>query len=182
MSARRVISWVEAEFGRYKGMGEKTIGQLPDEELLVRASAQSNSIAMIVWHMAGNLESRFTDFLTSDGEKPWRNRESEFDERRVSRAELLMKWERGWTCLFDALAALTDADLDRTVRIRGEELPAGLALMRALAHAAYHVGQMAFFGKVLRGGEWKWLTIPPGQSAAFGQAMRAEERAEPRQP
>jgi uncharacterized damage-inducible protein DinB len=175
-SSRRTISWIEAEFERYKKMGERTIGQLSDEQLLVRASPESNSIAMIVWHMAGNLESRFTDFLTTDGEKPWRNRESEFEERRVSRSELLAKGERGWKFLLDALGSLADSDLDRTVRIRGEELTVGQALVRALAHATYHVGQMTFYGKVLRGEAWEWLTIPPGQSAAFEQAARARGR------
>jgi len=174
--SRRVLSWIETEFKRYKGMGEGVLGQLSDDQLAVRASPQSNSIAMIVWHMSGNLESRFTDFLESDGEKPWRNRESEFEERRVPRAELLAKWERGWKVVLDALAALGDEDLDRIVSIRAEEIPVGQALMRALAHATYHVGQMTFFGKVLRGGEWKWLTIPPGQSAAVNQAMREKGR------
>jgi hypothetical protein len=176
-SSRRVLSWIEGEFKRYKGMGEGTMGQLTDEQLAVRASPESLSIAMIVWHMAGNLESRFTDFLTTDGEKPWRNRESEFEERHVGRAELLAKWERGWTFLFDALAPLGDDDLERMVRVRGEEMPVGQALMRALAHATYHVGQMTFFGKILRGGEWKWLTIPPGQSTAFEKAMKEKGRA-----
>jgi uncharacterized damage-inducible protein DinB len=171
-SSRQVLTWIETEFERYKDMGARTIAQLSDEQLAMRASSESNSIAMVVWHMAGNLESRFTDFLTTDGEKPWRNRESEFEERRVSRSELLAKWERGWKFLFDALRSLGDEDLERTVRIRGEELSVGLALARALAHAAYHVGQMTFWGKVLRGGEWQWLTIPPGQSAAYEKAKR----------
>jgi len=177
MSSIRVISWIEAEFKRYKGMGEGTIGQLADEQLIVRASPESNSIAMIVWHMAGNLESRFTDFLTTDGEKPWRNRESEFEERRVSRTEVLAKWGRGWKFLFDALAPLRDEDLDRGVRVRGEELTVGQALMRALAHATYHVGQLTFFGKVLRGGEWKYLTIPPGGATAYERSLKEKGRA-----
>jgi hypothetical protein len=164
-----MISWFETEFRRYRTMGEGVVAQLDDDQLLVRASPESNSIAMVMWHVAGNLTSRFTDFLTSDGEKPWRDREREFDERSVGRGELLDKWDAGWSALFTALEPLTDADLDRTVSIRGVELTVGEALLRSLPHASSHVGQMAFFGKVLRGSEWEYLSIPPGGSEAYNR-------------
>ena len=173
--ARRLIESIELEYRRYKSMGEKTIDQLSHEELVVRGSPESLSIATIVWHLAGNLQSRFTDFLTSDGEKPWRHRETEFEDRQVGRDELIEKWDAGWKTLFDALASLTDADVDRTITIRGVELTVCEALHRSLAHASYHVGQMTYIGKMLRGEEWMYLTIPPGGSTEYNQAPKLEK-------
>jgi hypothetical protein len=164
---RAVIDSIEGEYKRYKALGEKTIDQLSQEELVVHGSPESLSISQIVWHIAGNLQSRFTDFLASDGEKPWRNRETEFDERPVDREELIGKWEAGWTALFDALAPLTDADLSHTVTIRGQALSVGDALLRSVAHVSYHVGQMTYIGKMLKGEEWHYLSIPPGGSTAY---------------
>lgn len=174
-SSRRMISWIETEFRRYKEMGEGAIAQLGPDQLVVRASPQSLSIATVVWHVAGNLTSRFTDFLTTDGEKPWRNRESEFEERNVGRKELLEKWEGGWSALFAALDPLTDEDLERTVSVRGVPLTVGEALLRALGHVSYHVGQITFFGKVLRGPAWEYLTIPPGGTDAYNQNPTKEK-------
>lgn len=164
---RHMVAAIEAEYRRYKSLGEGTMSQLGDEQLLARPTPESLSIAMIVWHVSGNLESRFTDFLTTDGEKPWRNRESEFEERRVSRAEALAKWERGWKALFGALDALTDADLVRTVEIRGVPATVGEALARSLAHTSYHAGQMTYLGKMLQRDQWKYLSIPPGGTTAY---------------
>jgi uncharacterized damage-inducible protein DinB len=164
---RAVIDAIEGEYRRYKTLGEKTIDQLSQEELVVRGSPESLSISQIVWHIAGNLQSRFTDFLTSDGEKPWRNRETEFDERSGGREELRVKWEAGWKALLDALAPLTDADLTRTVTIREQPLSVGDALLRSVTHVSYHVGQMTYVGKMLKGEEWHYLSIPPGGSAAY---------------
>ena len=172
---RHVIDSIEAEYRRYKSLGEKTIDQLSREELVVRGSPESLSIATIVWHIAGNLQSRFTDFLTSDGEKPWRRRESEFEERAAGRDELVEKWEAGWSTLFDALEPLTDADLDRSISIRDVPLTVCEALHRSLAHASYHVGQMTYIGKMLRGEEWMYLSIPPGGSAAYNQNPTLEK-------
>jgi hypothetical protein len=121
------------------------------------------------------LESRFTDFLTSDGEKPWRGREEEFAERRVTRDEMLAKWEGGWSVLLDTLAALTDKDLSREVTIRQVPLKVHEALHRSLAHAASHVGQMVLIGKTLKGGGWHYLSIPPGQSDAYNQNPTLEK-------
>ena len=127
--------------------------------------SNGNSLAVICWHISGNLESRFTDFLTSDGEKPWRDREQEFAARSVSRAELKAKWERGWGVLGSALAGLADADLSKTVTIRGQALAVHEALYRALAHISYHVGQVVFLAKHFAGSNWTSLSIPKNRSA-----------------
>ena len=160
---RALIASLEAEYHRYKTLGENAVIQLPEAQL-ADAAGSSNSIATIVWHLAGNLTSRFTDFLTSDGEKPWRDRDSEFLARQVKRAELQAKWEDGWRVLFAALSALTDADLAKTVTIRGQPHTVTEALHRSLAHTSYHVGQIVFVAKARRGADWRYLTIPPGQS------------------
>jgi len=165
--SREIIASIEGEYLRYKSLGEKTIDQLSYEELVVHGSPESLSIATIVWHIAGNLQSRFTDFLTSDGEKPWRDRESEFLHREVSRADLVEKWEAGWSAVLDALAPLSDADLARSITIRGVPLTIAEALHRSLAHTSYHVGQMTYIGKMLKGEEWMYLSIPPGGSSAY---------------
>lgn len=166
---RATISAIDAEYRRYKSLAEGTFEQLDDAQLAARAGDTSNSIATIVWHVSGNLASRFTDFLTSDGEKPWRKRDEEFNERAVSKRELLAKWEAGWKVLFDTLEPLTDADLLKPVIIRGQQLTVTEALLRSLAHASSHVGQIQFWGKVLKGSDWKYLSIAPGQTAAYNQ-------------
>ena len=124
---------------------------------------------MICWHVSGNLKSRFKDFLTTDGEKPWRNRDEEFDARSVSRAELLAKWEDGWTALFVALDELSDESLTKQVTIRGQSVSVMEALHRSLAHTSYHVGQIVYLAKEGAGAGWTSLSIPKGQSAAFNQ-------------
>jgi hypothetical protein len=163
-----VTSSIAAEFRRYKLLGEAAIAQVNEADL-ARAAGEDNSIAVVVWHIAGNLRSRFTDFLTTDGEKPWRNRDEEFEERVVTRQELLAKWESGWQALFSALASLTDAELDRTVTIRGRPLVVSDALLRSLAHTSYHVGQIVYIAKSLHGAAWQTLSIPKGASATYNQ-------------
>ena len=158
---RDLIASIEAEYRRYKTLGERAMDQLADSQL-AQATGPGNSIVTIVWHVAGNLRSRFTDFLTSDGEKPWRDRDSEFLARAVPRKELQAKWEDGWRVLFAAVGNLTDEDLGRTVTIRGEPHTVAQALHRSLAHASYHVGQIVFVAKALRGADWRYLSIPPG--------------------
>lgn len=164
---RHVIESIEGEYRRYQSLGEGVIDQLSTEELVVHGSSESLSIATLVWHVSGNLESRFTDFLTSDGEKPWRHRDTEFEDRMVDRDQLIGKWEQGWAVLLQALQQLTDEDLDRSITIRGVSLTVCEALHRSLAHASYHVGQMAYIGKMLRGEEWEYLSIAPGASVAY---------------
>jgi hypothetical protein len=129
--------------------------------------------------MSGNFKSRFTDFLDSDGEKPWRDRESEFARRSVSRSEVLGKWNEGWEILFDALGRLNDADLQRKVTIRGRPLGVHEALHRSLAHASFHVGQVVFLAKSLLGPEWDYLTIPPGKSEDYNRNPSGEKGPAP---
>jgi uncharacterized damage-inducible protein DinB len=170
------VEAIADEFTRYKSLGEAAIAQLGDDELVMTASDGGNSIQTIVWHLAGNLESRFTDFRTSDGEKPWRDRDDEFVQRRVTKAALLEKWERGWSALLTAIGALSDEDLLQTVTIRRQQLRIDQALQRSLAHTAYHIGQIVFFAKQIRSGGWKCLSIPLGGSAAHN-ARGADESA-----
>ena len=174
---RDIIESIEGEYRRYKALGEGAIGQLSHEELVVRGSPESLSISTIVWHVSGNLESRFTDFLVSDGEKPWRDREVEFEDRPVGRDELLEKWGSGWKTLFGALEPLINEDLGRSITIRGVALTVSEALHRSLAHASYHVGQMVYIGKMLRGEEWSYLSVPPGGSVAYNASPVLEKGA-----
>ena len=171
---REFVSSIEAEYHRYKALGEAALSQLTDAELSAVPGDAANSVTVIVWHLGGNLASRFTEFLTSDGEKPWRNRDDEFAPRDVPRAEVMARWKRGWITLFEALAPLTDGDLTRTITIRAQPMPVHEALHRSLAHASYHIGQIVHVAKVCRGGGWKSLSIPPGQSAAYNRAATHE--------
>jgi uncharacterized damage-inducible protein DinB len=149
--------------------------QVSDAQLCQASGSGANSLATLVWHVSGNLASRFTDFLQSDGEKPWRDRDSEFLQRSVSRAGLREKWEAGWGVLFGSLAKLDDSHLSEVVKIRGVELSVLEALHRSLTHTSYHVGQMVFLAKELLGGQWRYLTIPPGGSAAYNKNPFAEK-------
>jgi len=166
---RDLVASVEGEYRRYKAYAEGAFAQMSGDQFNARSGPESNSVAMIVWHMSGNFASRFTEFLTTDGEKSWRAREEEFASRLVSKPECLAKWEAGWKVLTDALASLTDADLDRTVFIRKQPLSVRDALIRSLSHASYHVGQIVYIAKTLRSAEWDYLSIPPGQSDAYNK-------------
>ncbi len=165
-----LIESIRAEYVRYMALAEGAIAQVTDAELVTAAAGGGNSIAVIVQHLAGNFRSRFTDFLTSDGEKPWRQREEEFAAREVSRDQLLAMWQEGWRVLFAALDGLDDGYLARQVTIRGQALSVHEALHRSLAHAAYHVGQIVLLAKSFRGADWKYLSIAPGDSAAYNAA------------
>ena len=173
---RDLIESITAEYRRYKQLGEGAFAQLTDPELSQAVSQDDNSVAMIVWHVAGNLKSRFTDFRTSDGEKPWRNRDEEFAERSVSRQQLLDKWEDGWRALFTALDALTDENLHDVITIRQQPLAIHQALHRSVAHTSYHVGQIVYLAKTFRGAAWRSLSIPKGASGAF---MRGTDPMQP---
>ena len=155
------------EYARYKVLGEKALAQIPEAALNQPLRTELNSAAMIVRHVGGNLRSRFTDFLTSDGEKPWRDRETEFETRPYTRAEVEEWWTAGWTVLFHEVGALTEADLNREVTIRGLTLTVHAALCRSLAHTALHVGQLILLARWLHEGEWQSLSIPKGQSAQY---------------
>src|SRR5438270_13609557 len=157
-------------FKSNKGWADKAIAQLPDDKLHIALDANTNSIAVIMRHVAGNLLSRWTDFLTTDGEKPWRDRDAEFVDAAVSRADLLELWERGWACLRATVTSLTPEDLGKTVLIRGEPHSVPLALARSLGHTCYHVGQIVQVARVHAGEKWNTLTIPRGGSGSFNQA------------
>lgn len=173
-----IIASIDAEYRRYKSLGEGAMRQLTDTQLSEPGPTSDNAVATIAWHIAGNLKSRFTDFLSSDGEKPWRDRESEFRPRTVTRAELMEKWEDGWGALLGALQRLTEEDLSQSVTIRGVRLTVPEALHRSLAHTSYHVGQIVFLAKHLRGDAWTFLSIPPGQSAQYNKNPTGEKAAD----
>lgn len=162
-----MLEAIEGEFARYKALAEGALVQVKDAHLSVAGPSAGNSPAVLVWHVSGNLVSRFTDFLTTDGEKPWRQRDEEFVTRAVSRQELLEKWEAGWRVLFGTLGELRDADLGCVVHLRHQALPVREALLRSLAHMSYHVGQVVYLAKALNGPTWTYLSIPPGGSAAY---------------
>jgi uncharacterized damage-inducible protein DinB len=161
-----------------KKLGERAMAQCPDAALFKTLDAESNSIAIIVKHMAGNMRSRWTDFLTSDGEKPDRNRDSEFEEPPATRAELLEMWERGWRLLFDALEPLTDADLTRNITIRTEPHSVMQAVNRQVAHNSYHVGQIVHLARHFAGDRWQTLTIPKKKSGEFNKQVAAGEKSQ----
>lgn len=155
------------QFEYYKLLGEKTFDQLSDDKLFWQYNPESNSIASIVKHLWGNMLSRWTDFLTSDGEKEWRNRDAEFEPDISSREALLEQWNAGWKCLFDALNGLTEADLHKEIYIRNMGHTVMEAINRQLAHYPYHVGQIVFIGKMASGDSWTSLSIPKGNSNAY---------------
>jgi hypothetical protein len=162
-------------FRSYKKMAEKALAQVSDEEFFRQIDEESNSPALIVKHLAGNLRSRWTNFLTADGEKPDRNRDAEFAAENETRAELMEKWENGWSTLFDSLESLEPEDFGKTVKIRDEDFTVVKAINRALAHAAYHIGQIAFLAKHFRAEEWQTLSIPRNKSSEFNQYLAAKD-------
>ena len=155
------------QFRKLKGLGDKALAQVRDEDLFVTLDPESNSLAILIQHMAGNLLSRWTDFLNSDGEKPSRDRDSEFVLVSKTREELLARWEEGWRCLFQAVAALSEEDLAMTVLIRAEPHSVIKAINRQLTHYGYHVGQIVFLAKHFASAHWQTLSVPRGGSAAF---------------
>ncbi len=166
-----VLDAALASFRANKGWADKAIGQLPDDKLHVSLDPNTNSIAVIMKHVAGNLLSRWTDFLTTDGEIPSRNWVDEFVDSFGSRGELIEYWEAGWQRLFGTLENLAPADVGRTVLIRGEAHSVPLAIQRSLAHCGYHVGQIILIARILAGENWKTITIPRGASATFNQRV-----------
>src|SRR4051794_23401298 len=158
-------------FEANKRLADRAVEQMPDDKLHIAVDANTNAIAVIMTHVAGNLLSRWTEFLTTDGEKPWRNRDEEFVDTFTTRDELIAHWESGWQRLLDSLADLTPDDLGRTVTIRGEPHSVPLAIQRSLAHCAYHVGQILLIARILAGDHWTTITIPRGASANFNQKV-----------
>ena len=162
-------------FRYYKKLGERAMAQCPDDALFESLDAESNSIATVVKHMAGNMRSRWMDFLTTDGEKPGRNRDTEFEDAPKTRAELMELWERGWKYVFDALEPLSDEDLVRTITIRTEPHSVMQAINRQIAHYSYHVGQIVYVAKHLAGNKWQTLTVPKKKSAEFNTKVASGE-------
>jgi hypothetical protein len=173
-----ILSVAIDELQKIKKLADKSIAQLSDEQLHATLDPEANSVAVLMRHMAGNMRSRWVDFLTSDGEKPDRMRDREFEDPDQSRVELMAEWEHGWQCVFTALTPLTDADLQRTVVIRGEPHTVYKAISRQVAHYSGHAYQILLLAKHLCGPQWKTLSIPRGQSEEFNRRMLAKLKAE----
>ncbi|RPD38342.1 DUF1572 family protein [Chitinophaga barathri] len=159
----------------YKDLAEKTFAQLSDEQIHWQPAGEPNNIYIIVKHMSGNMLSRFTDFLTTDGEKPWRQRDAEFvdNEPQCTKTEMMEIWNKGWDCLMQTLDSLTEADLGKTIHIRTEPLIVIDALNRQLSHYPYHVGQIVYLGKVMKADDWHSLSIPKGKTSEFNAQKAA---------
>jgi hypothetical protein len=181
MALQLTTSYLEdslAVFRQYKKLAEAAMSQIGDEQLQAVLDPEMNSIACIVKHMAGNMRSRWTDFLNSDGEKPNRHRDSEFIEPPATRQAVLALWNEGWQLVFDALEPLSEADLSRTVYIRGEAHSAMQAINRQIAHYASHCGQIVLLAKHFKGEQWKSLSVPRNKSAAFHRQVLAGEASQ----
>src|SRR5450631_3765721 len=165
-------------FRYYKSLAERAMEQVADEQLFASLDAEANSIAVIAKHMAGNMRSRWTDFLSSDGEKADRNRDTEFEDAPATRETLLALWEQGWQCLFSALEPLSEADLQRTVTIRGEAHSVMQAINRQMAHYSYHCGQIVLLATHFKHDDWKSLSVPRRQSAEFNRRVSAGEASQ----
>jgi hypothetical protein len=173
-----MLSEVRAEFRRYRKMAEDALADLDDESFFHKPGTVVNPIALVVKHVGGNLRSRWTDFLTTDGEKPDRQRDTEFElVPGDSRDSLMQRWNSGWSALENTLGALSNADLDRTITIRGEAMSAREASLRSVTHTAYHVGQILYLARLLKP-DRKWLTVPPGQSNKISQPYLERTGAE----
>lgn len=167
---------VKKQFSYYKMLGEKAMAQIPDEKLFWQYNEESNSIATIVKHLCGNMLSRWTNFLTSDGEKEWRNRDAEFDNDMHTREEMMVKWEEGWKCLLDALQTLTTDDLEKEIFIRNMGHTVMEAINRQLAHYPYHIGQIVFISKMVNDSQWNSLSIPKGNSNQYNAKKFAKPK------
>ena len=169
--AKIYLDSIKKRFLTYKILGDKTLERLDEQQLNWQPDEHSNSIRCIVSHISGNMLSRWTDFLSSDGEKPWRNRDTEFADGHASKAEIIAMWEKGWNCMMQTFDSLQEADLEKTITIRSEPLIAMDAINRQLAHIPYHVGQILYIGKMLLKDQWESLSIPKGGSDAFNKGM-----------
>lgn len=170
------LASVKKQFAYYKMLGDNTFAQLSDEQFFYQINEESNSIAIIVKHLWGNMLSRWTDFLTTDGEKDWRQRDAEFENDFISKEELLIKWNEGWQCLFKAIDQLAAEDLTKEIYIRNQGHTVTEAINRQLAHYPYHVGQIVFLGKILCNTKWKSLSIPKGNSKSFNDDKFAQPK------
>lgn len=174
------ISYLEStkkQFLYYKTLGEKAIEQLEPSQLFIAVNEDTNSIATIIKHISGNMLSRWTDFLTTDGEKEWRNRDSEFEETITSKEEMIVVWEKGWNCFFKALNSLETNQLDTIIYIRNEGHTVIEAINRQLAHYPYHIGQIVFYAKMLKKNEWNSLSIPKNKSNSYNSDKFSKEKS-----
>jgi hypothetical protein len=181
MALKFTTSYIEdalAIFHQYKKLADRAMAQVSDAQLFAVLDEEANSIAIIVKHMTGNMRSRWTDFLTTDGEKPDRNRDSEFVEPPATREALMRDWEEGWECVFRAIEPLTDVDLGRTITIRGEAHSVMQAINRQLAHYPQHVGQIVLLAKHWAGSQWQSLSVPRNRSAEFNRKVAAGEASQ----
>lgn len=167
---------IKKQFQYYKMLGERAMEQLQEEQLFWQYNEESNSIALLVNHIVGNMLSRFTDFLTTDGEKDWRNRDTEFTNPFRNKAELMEHWNKGWDCLINVLNRLTDADLEKVVYIRNEGHTVVEAINRQLAHYPYHIGQLVFIAKMLKNEDWQSLSIARNKSADYNKSKFSQEK------
>lgn len=170
------LSSVKKQFEYYKSLGEKTFEQLSFQELKKEFSTDSNSIAIIVKHLSGNMLSRWTNFLTEDGEKTWRHRDNEFVDSLASREEFVLIWNKGWDCLLSTVNSLTNEDLSKIIYIRNEGHTVVEAINRQLMHYAYHIGQIVLIGKQIKSEQWKSLSIPKGESSAYNNIKFSNEK------
>lgn len=170
------LTSIVKQFEYYKSLGEKTFDQLTDADIHWQYNSKSNSIAIITKHIVGNMLSRWTNFLTEDGEKTWRERDQEFEDTYANKEEMLEVWNTGWNCLFSAIKPLSDDQLEQIVYIRNQGHTVTEAINRQLAHYAYHVGQIVFLGKMIQADNWKSLSIPKGKSANYNQEKFAQEK------
>lgn len=175
--SQEYITTVIRRLKYYKDLADKTFEQISDADFHYQPDAESNSIAVIIQHMAGNMLSRWTNFLTEDGEKEWRQRDDEFAVHDYSRAQLIDLWEKGWDCFIGALESVKEEDLLKTIYIRKEGLTVMDAINRQLAHQPYHVGQIAYLGRMCRGSQWKSLSIPKGQSLQYNSSNEVKDPA-----
>lgn len=176
MSSNHYLESIRKQFLYYKMLGEKAMEQLEPGQLFLSVNDDTNSIAVIVKHLSGNMLSRWTDFLTTDGEKEWRDRDAEFEDTIKTKEELMSVWNQGWDCFFNAIDALTPADLETIIYIRNEGHTVTEAINRQLAHYPYHVGQMVFYAKMLKQSEWDSLSIPKNKSNSYNADKFAKEK------
>lgn len=170
------LNSVQKQFEYYKSLGDKTFAQLTDEQFFWQANDESNSVAIIVKHIAGNMLSRWTNFLTEDGEKEWRNRDKEFVNNFTTKHEVMEYWEKGWTCLFDAINPLLEEDLEKIIYIRNHGHTVVEAINRQLCHYSYHIGQLVFLGKMIQNENWNSLSIPKNASKNYNADKFSKEK------
>jgi uncharacterized protein DUF1572 len=170
------LNSVKKQFNYYKLLGDKTFDQLNDQDIYWQLNEESNSVSIIVKHIVGNMLSRWTNFLTEDGEKEWRKRDLEFEDTYQNKEALITDWEKGWQCLFDAIQPLTDQDLEHIIYIRNQGHTVTEAINRQLTHYAYHIGQIVLIGKMIKGENWKPLSVPKGQSSAYNKEKFSKDK------